>query len=77
MKKKSTGPQLSPRERQVVQCVARGSTYNEIAVDLGISYETVKMHLARIRNKLQLRNRTELAVWWLQNSGGATNGSAA
>ena len=53
---------LSRREVQVVSLVVRGLKDREIAVQLGITEATVKVHLRRIYRKLKCRNRTELAV---------------
>ena len=50
---------LSPREREVVQHVARGSTNREIADALGIGEETVKTLIARTFAKLGVRRRAE------------------
>jgi DNA-binding NarL/FixJ family response regulator len=58
---------LTDRESDVVLAVARGRTNAEIADDLRVSLSTVKTHLASVQRKLELRNRTEIAVWaWRQ-----------
>jgi DNA-binding NarL/FixJ family response regulator len=54
---------LSPRELEVVQLVARGSTNAEIAAQLYITVGTVKTHLASVQSKLNARNRVEVAAW--------------
>lgn len=54
---------LSPRERQVIRGLAEGLTYQEIADRLGLQYQTVCGYVKRIRLKLGLRRRTEIAVW--------------
>ncbi len=54
---------LTDRESDVVLAVARGRTNAEIADDLRVSLSTVKTHLASVQRKLELRNRTEIAVW--------------
>lgn len=53
---------LTPREHDVVERIARGLEIKEIARELGIGYQTVKMHIARARSKLGLRNRLEIAI---------------
>lgn len=50
---------LSPREREVIQLVAAGSTNQEIAEQLGVKSETVKTLLARTFAKLGVRRRAE------------------
>jgi DNA-binding NarL/FixJ family response regulator len=52
------GP-LSPRELEVLQLVAAGSTNGEIARTLWVTEQTVKFHLSNIYSKLQVGNRTE------------------
>jgi len=56
------GP-LSRREREVAVLVARGLTNRQIADQLVIAERTVEGHLERIRGKLGLRSRTQIAVW--------------
>jgi two-component system nitrate/nitrite response regulator NarP len=53
---------LTPRETDVVRCVARGRRNKEIARDLRISEGTVKMHLHNLYEKLGVSSRTELAL---------------
>jgi DNA-binding NarL/FixJ family response regulator len=55
--------QLTGREREVLQLIARGYTYKEIASDLTISVKTVEAHVSAVLRKLQLSNRHELARW--------------
>jgi len=61
-KEPETGP-LSRREREVVALVAAGLTNREIARRLYIAERTAEGHVERIRNKLGLRSRTEVATW--------------
>ena len=56
------GPQLSSRETQVVALIRQAKTNKEIAYELCLSEGTVKEYLNRIYKKLQVRNRTELAL---------------
>ncbi|MEO3748744.1 response regulator transcription factor [Plantactinospora sp. B5E13] len=53
---------LSPRERDVVLAVARGRTNAEIAAELTMTVATVKAHLTHILTKLDLGNRTQVAM---------------
>ncbi|MBY3989537.1 LuxR family transcriptional regulator [Rhodococcus fascians] len=50
---------LTPRQRQVGDLVALGSTNGEIATKLGISIDAVKKHVSRIFERLAIRNRAE------------------
>lgn len=54
---------LTPREREVLQLIARGYMYKEIALRLGISVKTVEAHVSSVLRKLQLSSRHELARW--------------
>jgi len=55
--------ELTPREREVLQLIARGYLYKEIALRLGISAKTVEAHVSAVLRKLQLSNRHELSRW--------------
>ncbi len=57
-----TGP-LSPREREVVKLVAAGMTNRQIGDRLFIAERSAEGHVERIRNKLGVRSRTEVATW--------------
>lgn len=57
---------LSPREQEVLDCLAQGLIYKEIADKLGISYETVHTYIRRIYEKLQVRTRTEAVAKFLR-----------
>ena len=54
---------LTPREREVLQHIARGYMYKEIALRLGISAKTVEAHVSAVLRKLQLSSRHELSRW--------------
>ena len=57
---------LSPREREVLQLMARGLQNKEIAAELVISERTVKFHVSSILGKLGAGNRTEAVTMALQ-----------
>jgi DNA-binding NarL/FixJ family response regulator len=58
--------ELTPREKDVLDCLAQGFLYKEIADKLGIAYETVHTHIRRIYEKLQVRTRTEAVAKFLR-----------
>ena len=57
---------LSEREQQVLDLLAQGLIYKEIAKKLNIGYETVHTYIRRIYEKLQVRTRTEAVAKFLQ-----------
>lgn len=57
---------LSAREKEVLDALAQGLMYKEIAEKLGISYETVHTYIRRIYEKLQVRTRTEAVAKFLK-----------
>jgi DNA-binding NarL/FixJ family response regulator len=57
---------LTPRERDVVVLVARGSNNRQIARELALSERTVEWHVGNVLHKLAVRSRLELAVWAFQ-----------
>ena len=58
--------QLTPREQQVMQHLARGYAYKEIAYELAISLKTVESHASAVLRKLQLSSRHQLTRWAAQ-----------
>ncbi|MEH2415256.1 response regulator transcription factor [Nostoc sp.] len=55
--------ELTPREKEVLQLIATGASNREIAHQLYISEGTVKNHVTNILNRLNLRDRTQAAIW--------------
>ncbi|MFW5692432.1 MAG: response regulator [Chloroflexota bacterium] len=53
---------LSPRETEILYSVTHGMSNKEIAVELGISQQTVKNHMTSILQKLNVKDRTQAAV---------------
>lgn len=53
---------LTPRERDVAIAIARGGSNADIAADLAMSITTVKAHMSHILTKLDLTNRTQVAL---------------
>ncbi len=52
-------PGLSPREREVLELLARGGAYKEIADQLALSIETIRMNVKHIYSKLHVHSRSE------------------
>ncbi len=53
---------LTPREQDVAERIAKGLEIKEIAHDLCIGYQTTKMHIRRVKDKLDARNQLEIAI---------------
>jgi DNA-binding NarL/FixJ family response regulator len=52
---------LTPRERQVLELVARGATNREIGAQLFMAEKTASVHVSRILGKLDVHSRTQAA----------------
>jgi two-component system NarL family response regulator len=61
------GTELTPREREVLQWVARGLPNKEIALKASISEATVRSHVRNIFSKLNLTNRSQVVLYAVQN----------
>jgi two-component system nitrate/nitrite response regulator NarL len=60
IEREPAGGGLTPREKEILQEVARGQTNREVAATLSLSEHTVKNHLKSILQKLHLNNRVQL-----------------
>jgi DNA-binding NarL/FixJ family response regulator len=58
---------LSPRELAITKLVGEGKTNKEIADELYLSVGTVKNHITQALHKLELRDRTQLAIFAVKN----------
>ena len=54
--------ELTPRERQVAELIARGYTNPQIAAELTITRETAKTHVSNILSKLGVSSRSEVRM---------------
>ena len=59
--------ELTPREREVLQLIARGYMYKEIAARLHLSVKTVESHVSNVLRKLQLSTRAELVRYAIEH----------
>jgi DNA-binding NarL/FixJ family response regulator len=60
-------PQLSPREKSVLRCLIEGDSNKCIARKIDISEATVKVHIKAILRKIRVQNRTQAAIWGMNN----------
>lgn len=66
-KNDTAGAQISPREREVLLLIAKGLGNKEIGEKLFIGERTVKTHVSHLLAKLELDDRTQLAIFAVQN----------
>jgi len=60
------GHRLSAREAEVLTCLAQGNSNKEIARLYNLSEATIKVHLKAILRKTNVHNRTQAAIWAIQ-----------
>lgn len=60
---RTDSPKLTPRELEVLHLLSEGKTNREIADQLSITEKTVRDHVCNILEELQLRDRTQAALW--------------
>ena len=61
--------ELTPREQEILQLIAQGSSNKEIAQILYISEKTVRNHVTNILSQLNLRDRTQAALLFMKRGG--------
>jgi DNA-binding CsgD family transcriptional regulator len=61
--RRKPAPQLSQRERQVLKHLATGKSNKEIGLALGVTEETVKVHIRNISHETGVVGRVSLVVW--------------
>lgn len=64
-KKKLEAYHLTPAEQQIVELIAEGKSNKEIAQTLFLSEGTIKNYITEILSKLSLRDRTQIAIFYL------------
>lgn len=64
---KNRSPQLSVREESVLRCLIEGHTNKVIARKTDIAEATVKVHVKAILRKIRVHNRTQAAIWAINN----------
>ena len=67
---------LSDRELEVIQLIGKGLSTREIASNLNLSVKTIESYRAHIKEKLNLRNATELvqfSVQWVEQENNRTS----
>jgi DNA-binding NarL/FixJ family response regulator len=60
-------PQLSPREKSILHCLIEGDSNKSIARKIDIAEATVKVHVKAILRKIRVQNRTQAAIWGMNN----------
>ena len=60
-------PQLSSREESVLRCLIKGDSNKRIARKMDIAEATVKVHVKAILRKIRVQNRTQAAIWGMNN----------
>ena len=61
-------PQLSIREKCILRCIVQGDSNKLIARKMSIAEATVKVHVKAILRKIRIHNRTQAAIWAMNNS---------
>ncbi len=69
----ATWTELTPREQEILQLIAQGSSNKEIAQALFISEKTVRNHVTHILSQLNLRDRTQAALFAIKRGLSGSN----
>jgi two-component system nitrate/nitrite response regulator NarL len=65
---------LSPRQREVMDQICKGWTNKEIAAELGISTDAVKLHVKAVKRKMGVHSRTQISGWGGRSTSISPNG---
>jgi two-component system nitrate/nitrite response regulator NarL len=65
--KNTFAPQLSTREQLILRCLIEGDSNKCIARKINIAEATVKVHVKAILRKIRVQNRTQAAIWGMNN----------
>lgn len=65
--KSPASTQLSPREQTILRFLIEGDSNKSIARKIDIAEATVKVHVKAILRKIGVHNRTQAAIWWINN----------
>jgi DNA-binding NarL/FixJ family response regulator len=65
--KDTFAPQLSTREKSILRCLIEGNSNKSIARKINIAEATVKVHVKAILRKIRVQNRTQAAIWGMNN----------
>jgi two-component system nitrate/nitrite response regulator NarL len=68
-KERERGPRLSERERFILRRIIEGDSNKHVARRLNIAEATVKVHVKAILRKIDVRNRTQAAMWAMSKHG--------
>ena len=66
-KEDATAPLLSPQEKVILRCIIEGESNKCIARKIDVTEATVKVHVKAILRKIRVQNRTQAAVWGINN----------
>lgn len=65
--KEQVNESLTPRELDIIRCIGEGRSNREISEELALSIGTVKNHISLILDKLELRDRTQIAIYAIRH----------